>query len=96
LNVTEKTFAIGAVGLACCAALISPLASGWPDGLEWVAGKLSFAEFRGFQLPVLFPDYQVPFLADASLATIAAGIIGVALVFALTFILGKGLDKAAV
>ena len=58
----EKQFVFGAFGLAIIAALLSPFASSFPDGLEWVAGKLSFVEFNSFQLSAILPDYQATFI----------------------------------
>ena len=91
--VKEKVFAIRAFGLSVLAACLSPLASGSPDGLEWVAAKLSFVEFSGFELPAFFPDYQVSFFANEAAATILAGIIGVGLVSVLTFSVSKMLNN---
>jgi cobalt/nickel transport system permease protein len=89
----ERQFAVGAFGLATIAAIASPLASGFPDGLEWVAERLSFAEFGGFQVPAMFPDYQVSFIGSPAFSTSIAGLVGVALVYALTWMVGKGLDR---
>ncbi|MCA9401744.1 MAG: energy-coupling factor ABC transporter permease [Candidatus Omnitrophica bacterium] len=91
----EKNFAFSAAGLAVLAALVSPMASSSPDGLEWVAGKLSFQEFGAFDFPSLFPDYQAVFANGTALATVAAGLIGVGLIFGLTFALGKVLNKSS-
>jgi len=88
----ERQFAFGAFALAGVAALFSPFASSFPDGLEWVAHKLSFAEFSGFELPAAFPDYQAPFIASPAIATIFAGLMGIILASGLTWIIGKGLE----
>jgi cobalt/nickel transport system permease protein len=85
----EKAVTLASFGLAIVAAMLSPFASSFPDGLEWVAGKLSFAEFHGFELPVLFPDYQATFISNASFSTILAGLIGVGIISALTFMAGR-------
>ena len=85
----EKSFAMSLFGLVVLAVLMSPMASSYPDGLEWVAGRLSFVQFKGLEMPALFPDYQVSMISDASAATMFAGIIGVCIVFACTFVAGK-------
>lgn len=85
----EYRFAVGASVLAIGATLISPLASGFPDGLEWVAEKLSFIEFSGFEIPAIFPDYQTTFIASTGFSTILAGIAGVVITFGITFGIGK-------
>jgi len=92
----EQSFALGAGALAIVAAALSPFASGFPDGLEWVAEKLSFAQFTGFEIPAMFPDYQASFIGNAAVSTVTAGFIGVAIVFAVTFMAGQALRKARV
>lgn len=85
----ERQFALGAFVLAGAAAMLSPFASSFPDGLEWVAGKLAFAEFEALEIPAMFPDYQATFIGHEGAATMIAGIIGLCLVFGVTFIVGK-------
>jgi len=85
----ERQFAIGACVLAGFAALASPFASNFPDGLEWVAQKLSFKEFAGLEIPAMFPDYQATFINNEGLATVFAAIAGIALVFCITFTIGQ-------
>lgn len=90
----ERSLAWSAGALAIVAAAASPFASGFPDGLESVASQLSFAQFGGFEIPAMFPDYQATFIGHAAVSTIAAGLIGVAIVFAVSFFLGKSLRTA--
>lgn len=92
----EQSFALGAGALAIVAAALSPFASGFPDGLEWVAERLSFAQFGGFEIPAMFPDYQATFIGNAAVSTVMAGFIGVVIVFAVTFMAGQALRKARV
>ena len=92
----ENAVTFASFVLAIMAAMISPLASKFPDGLEWVAGRLSFSEFQGFRLPVLFPDYQVAFIGNTSLATIFAGLVGICLVGMAAFVTGLFIRKATV
>jgi cobalt/nickel transport system permease protein len=80
LRMNEQIVAASTFILAVVAASLSPFASNFPDGLEWVAGKLSFAQFQGLEISAFFPDYQVTFLGDGALATVAAGMVGLALV----------------
>ncbi|HUW95188.1 MAG TPA: PDGLE domain-containing protein [Anaerolineae bacterium] len=68
--------------------LISPLASGWPDGLERVAEDQGFIELQAELFYEVFPDYVVPGVSSESLATILAGIVGVLIVFGVA--LGAG------
>jgi cobalt/nickel transport system permease protein len=67
-----------AAGLAVVA-LLAPLASGAPDGLEWVAGRLGFEhQAAGPMLPGPFPDYTLPGL-EQGWAPIAVSLLGSAL-----------------
>lgn len=78
--------AVTLVGLAISvgAALIAPLASPDPDGLERVAEDQGFLE-RAQDAPYnLLPDYTIPGVAGG-LSTILAGVIGLLIVFALVY-----------
>lgn len=81
----EKAVTLASFALAIVAAMVSPFASSFPDGLEWVAGTLSFAEFKGVEISALFPDYQVAFISSPAGSTILAGMAGVAIVLAAGF-----------
>jgi cobalt/nickel transport protein len=74
--------------LALAVALfLSPFASSWPDGLEWVAGGLGFlSKGEGtavFSSPI--PDYAFPGIANEKLATALAGLVGTLIMFALGY-----------
>ena len=68
--------------------LLAPLASGDPDGLEWVAGEHGFIDTAQDALYSIIPDYAVPGVDDPVLSTILAGLIGVVIVFLLMIGLG--------
>ncbi|MEI2722916.1 MAG: PDGLE domain-containing protein [Verrucomicrobiota bacterium] len=76
------------VGLAV---FVAPFACPWPDGLESVAAKLGFAPAPAVTpaLPALAPDYAVPGIHSAVLATALAGAAGCLIVFALALLLGR-------
>jgi len=60
--------------------LVSPFASGNPDGLERVAMNLNFIN-RGADAPFqILPDYTIPLLGETALSTIAAGGAGILVV----------------
>lgn len=76
---------IGGMAIALLLAILSPIASADPDGLEWVAKQNGFfdkAEGPGYSI---IPDYAVPGVQNGQLATILAGIIGVIVVFGVAF-----------
>ncbi len=75
--------------------LLAPLASSDPDGLERVAIDSGFAT-QGQEAAVgILPDYSVPLLGDGPLSLIAAGLIGVILVFGGMWLLGRALSRRA-
>ncbi|MBI5021019.1 MAG: energy-coupling factor ABC transporter permease [Ignavibacteriales bacterium] len=72
---------------------ITPFITELPDGLEKVASVLGF-DHKAIEQPILnapFPDYQLGIFSSPALATIAAGFIGITIVFILSFILSKAL-----
>lgn len=70
----------GGLVLAVLLALLSPLASTHPDGLEWVAEQHGFLQAAREPLYVLIPDYVFPGISNEALATILAGVFGTLLV----------------
>jgi cobalt/nickel transport system permease protein len=63
-------------------AILSPLASSHPDGLEWVAEQKGFLDTAQSSLYNIIPDYVFPGVSNEALATIIAGILGTLIVFA--------------
>jgi hypothetical protein len=84
---SKKWWIVGLI-IALGLTLISPLASGWPDGLERVAGDHGFIDLEAESFYEILPDYVVPGVSSESLATILAGIVGVLVVFGVA--LGAG------
>lgn len=76
-------------------AVLAPLASSDPDGLERVAIDVGFAEQGTDPAFEVLPDYSVPFLGDSTLSLIVAGVIGVLLLFAMMWLLGRVLVRRA-
>jgi len=79
----KKHWWLAGLILALTVALLSPLASPHPDGLERVAedqGIIDRAKGPPFRIVT---DYLFPGIHDARLATILAGLLGTAVVFAL-------------
>jgi cobalt/nickel transport system permease protein len=73
-------FWIIGMGIALGLAILSPLASTHPDGLEWVAEQQGFLDAARAPVFRLIPDYVFPFFKDPAASTIAAGILGTLLV----------------
>lgn len=73
--------------IALVLAIASPLASAYPDGLEWVAGRKGFLEKAQGPLFRVLPDYLFPGISNQTLATILAGVLGVLIVFSVTLAL---------
>jgi cobalt/nickel transport system permease protein len=69
------------LGIATLLAVLSPLASAHPDGLEWVAEQKGFLETARAPLYKIIPDYVFPGISNTALATLIAGIIGTLIVF---------------
>jgi len=72
-----------AVGLA----VMSPLASADPDGLEAVAASLGFHEQARPSALQVFGDYAIPGIADGGLSTVLAGALGAAAAAGLAYLL---------
>jgi cobalt/nickel transport system permease protein len=67
--------------VALLLAVVSPLASTNPDGLEWFAGQAKFIDLQQGPLYRLIPDYMFPGISNAALATIVSGVVGAIVVF---------------
>lgn len=82
------------VGLAITliVVLLSPMASVNPDGLNRVASDLGFIH-AGRSTSGPLTGYSISFLANSSLAKIAAGALGSFVVLALAFFTGRSLQK---
>jgi cobalt/nickel transport system permease protein len=76
---------LGGLLIALILAVVSPLASSRPDGLEWVAEQKGFLESAKAALFNLIPDYTMPGIANPALATILAAILGTVIVFVIVF-----------
>ena len=97
---TEKTAASGGrtwiiVGIIATivVVLLSPFASGDPDGLERVAEDLGFLETSQSAPFEILPDYTLPFLGETDISTIVAGIVGAVFLLGLILLLGRNLRK---
>ncbi len=69
--------------------VISLFASGSPDGLERVAKDKGFDKYAQGSSYEIMPDYTVPGIGSEVLSTSLAGIVGILLIFALTYGMGR-------
>jgi cobalt/nickel transport system permease protein len=74
--------------LALIVALVSPLASPSPDGLESVAEQQGFLQFAREAAYQILPDYSVPFIQNEVITTITAVVLGTIVVFLLALLVG--------
>jgi cobalt/nickel transport system permease protein len=76
-------------------ALLAPLASARPDGLEWVAERLGFAERAASpKLPGPFPEYTLPGLAGAGWAPALVSLLGSLLMIGTLGLLARAAGRA--
>jgi hypothetical protein len=75
------------IGLLICLAiaLLSPLASSSPDGLEKVAEEKGFIEEALEPFYQVIPDYVFPGVENEAVATIIAGLIGTLILFGMAY-----------
>jgi ABC-type Fe3+ transport system permease subunit len=80
------------VGLAIAAVVVvvlAPLASSDPDGLERVAEDTGFIERAQNFFSGLLSGYAIPGIDDPVVSTILSGLLGVAIVVGVVFVLGR-------
>jgi len=80
---------VGGLMIAVLLAILSPLASAHPDGLEWVAEQTGFLGAAQGSFYTILPDYVVPGISNGALATILAGVMGVVIVLGAAFLVSR-------
>jgi cobalt/nickel transport system permease protein len=84
---------VGGLVVAIVLAILSPLASAHPDGLEWVAEQQGFLTAARNAPYSIIPDYVFPGISNQAVATIVAGIVGLAIVFVVMWLVGAARRK---
>jgi len=79
----------GALILLFLLAILSPIASSFPDGLEKVAEDKGFIGTAVAPFFRILPDYMMPGLTNRAAATILAGLLGVLILFGIGYSLAK-------
>ena len=75
-----------ALGLAI---FVSPYACSWPDGLDKVAERFGFQGRAATLVRTWIPDYKMPGISSAGIATAIAGAIGTLFMFGLASVVGR-------
>jgi len=86
---SQKGLLFGGLGIAVLLAILSPLASAYPDGLEWVAEQKGFLEAAQGPAYSIIPDYVFPGISNEAIATIVAGIVGVLVVLGIALLVAR-------
>ncbi|HEX5826799.1 MAG TPA: PDGLE domain-containing protein [Candidatus Limnocylindrales bacterium] len=73
--------------------ILAPLASSDPDGLERVAEDTGFIGQAENLVSGLLGDYAIPGIDDPAVSTILSGLLGLALVLGIMFVLGRVLAR---
>ena len=89
----SRVWIFAGITISLLTILISPLASGDPDGLERIAEDIGFLNSSISSPYSILPDYTLPFLGDTGFSTIIAGLVGILVVIFILFLLGRILIK---
>lgn len=77
----KTSIAVPLVASGIIATMLSPFASGFPDGLEWVAEKYHFFHNSTPSFVGPLPDYACSWISNKTISTGSAGLVGVLLTF---------------
>jgi len=85
--------ALGLVVALGLAIFVSPYACSWPDGLDRVAEKFGFVGRATSLIKAWIPDYKMPGITSAGIATAIAGALGTLAMFGLAYGVGRTLVR---
>jgi cobalt/nickel transport system permease protein len=88
-----RSWIVAGVVVTLLVVLLSPLASGFPDGLEWVAGETGFLNTAREAPFELLPDYTLPLLGETASSTIIAGLLGALIVALIVYLVARTLRR---
>lgn len=86
---------VGGLTITMILAILSPLASAFPDGLERAAEEIGFLGSAKDAPYKIMPDYVFPGISNQAIATIVAGVIGALVVFGVTLLAAYSRRKKA-
>jgi hypothetical protein len=84
---------VGLVIVALVVVVLAPLASSDPDGLERVAEDNGFIAQAQNVVGGLLGDYAIPGIGDPAVSTVLSGLLGVAILLGVVFLLGRVLAR---
>ena len=91
---SRAPWVIAGIAISAIVVVVAALfASGDPDGLERVAEDEGFIERAQDALYELFPDSTIPGIEDPVVTTVLSGLVGIVIVFALMWLLGRMLAR---
>jgi hypothetical protein len=73
--------------------ILAPLASPDPDGLERVAEDVGFIDQAENMVSGILGDYAIPGIDDPAMSTILSGLLGLAVVLVIMFVIGRVLAR---
>ena len=79
---------------AVIALMLSPFASGFPDGLKWIGRKYHFLHESAPAFVGPLSDYTVPSLSNEMLSTGVAGLLGVIISFGVAWIMLRLMERS--
>lgn len=89
----KKDIIFGIILAVCLVIFIAPFASKHPDGLKRIAQDKGFLEKEKAQLPAVISGYLLPGIKNEKLSVIIAGILGVIIVFLVSYFLSVLIRK---
>lgn len=89
----KKSATLPLVASGIIAFILSPFASGLPDGLEWVAEKYQFFHEAASTFVSPFSGYAIAGFTNEMISTSLAGLSGVAITFLVAWLMAELLGK---
>jgi ABC-type Fe3+ transport system permease subunit len=85
---------IAGVAIAALVVIVlAPLASSDPDGLERVAEDVGFIDQAENMFSGVLGDYAIPGIDDPAVSTVLSGLLGLAIVLLVMFVIGRVLAR---
>jgi cobalt/nickel transport system permease protein len=81
--------AFGVVVALGLAIFVAPFSCSWPDGLDKVAEHFGFEGRAATLIKTWIPDYKMPGITSAGIATAVAGAVGTLIMFGLACVVGN-------